>query len=203
MHKIAIGVLAFASSCGVLAAIGPARADQIYTYNGLPTYAGLNGYSAVGATITLDLTDAAVQSGSFSLSGYGTLGVPAYTGDVSGLVSFTTPAPFTATSAGISGGGIFSASFTFDATGNITADTVQYSGIDADGLVSGNQALTSGAIGSDSLGCDSDYTSGICTVSGSWTRTSSSVSAVPEPVSFTLLSIGLLGLIRTRLKRLI
>ncbi|MGI4802039.1 MAG: PEP-CTERM sorting domain-containing protein, partial [Janthinobacterium lividum] len=60
------------------------------------------------------------------------------------------------------------------------------------------QALTSGAIGSDSLGCDSDYTSGICTVSGSWTRTSSSISAVSEPASFALLGIGLLGLINAR-----
>ena len=198
MHRIVTGMLAFAGLCGVLAAAGPARADQIYTYNGLPTYAGLNGYSAVGATITLDLTDAAVQSGSFTLSGYGTLGVPVYTGDVTSLVSLTTPAPFTATSAGISGGGIFSVSFTFDATGNITTDTVQYSGIDGDGLVSGNQALTSGAIGSDALGCDSDYTSGICTVSGSWTRTSSSISSVSEPASFIILGVGLLGLINAR-----
>lgn len=198
MHRTVTGTLAFAGVCGVLAAAEPARADQIYTYNGLPTYQGANGYPAVGTTITLDLTDAAVQSGAFNLSGYGTLGSPDYTGDIAGLVSLTTPAPFTATPSGVSGGGVFSVSFTFDTAGNIASDTVQYAGLDGDGLVSGNQALTSGAIGSDALGCDSDYTSGVCTVSGSWTRTNGSITTVPEPASFVLLGIGVLGLVEAR-----
>ena len=200
MRRMVTGTLALAGLCGALAAVGPARADVIYTYNGLPTYQGTNGNPAVGATITLDLTDAAVQSGSFNLSGYGTLGAPDYTGDAAGLVSLTTPAPFTATPSGISGGGIFSVSFTFDAAGDITSDTVQYAGLDGDGLLSGDQALTSGAIGSDAPGCDSDYTSGVCTVSGSWTRTAGGTSAspVPEPGSLALLGAGVLGLLRRR-----
>ena len=198
MRKTTMATLAFAGLCGVAVAAGPARADQIYTYNGLPTYQGANGSPAVGATITLDVTDAAVQSGSFNLSGYGTLGSASYSGDISGLISFVTPAPFTATPAGISGGGFFAVSFTFDAAGTITSDTVQYAGLDGDGLLSGSQVLTFGAIGSDALGCDSDYTSGVCTVSGSWTHTDNTGTAVPEPAAVAILGIGLVGLIAAR-----
>jgi hypothetical protein len=192
MRQNIIASLALAVS---LAAATSAKADVVYAYTGLPTYQGQNGEAAVGTTLTLDLTDAAVASGSFTLSGYGSLDSAAYTGDVSGLVSFTTPAPFNATQTSIDGGGSFTVSFTFDATGAITTDTVEYYGLDSDGQLSGTGILTTGSIGSDALGCDSDASSGICTVSGAWTATSTdaTTASVPEPTTWALLgSFGLL-----------
>lgn len=164
---------------------GPAQADVLYTYVSNPTYTGQNGATAVGVTIMLDITDAAVASGSFTLSGYGSVGDASYDGDTSSLISFSTSAGFTATPSGIDGGGFFDIAFTFDSAGTILSDTISYTALDGDASLSGNAAITSGSIGSSSLGCDSDAASGVCSVSGSFTASTTTV--VSEPSSMALL----------------
>ncbi|MGI4800761.1 MAG: hypothetical protein ACRYG8_43415 [Janthinobacterium lividum] len=203
MRKTLMSAYAIAGVLAAACTMSPsAKADVIYTYTGLPTYTGQNGAAAVGVTLVLDITDAAVASGSFSLSGYGSLGSASYDGDASGLVSFTTSAGFTATQSGIDGGGLFDISFTFGSTGTILSDTISYTALDGDGDFSGNQSLTSGTIGSDALGCDSDASSGKCTVSGTFTTATTTTStSVSEPSSKLLLLGCVLAAVAIRPKR--
>ncbi len=188
-----VAVLACAGAFAVAA--GSAQADWLYTYKGLPTYA--TGYPAPDTSIVLEITNAAMESGRFDLSGTGgavTPNGPSYKGDASGLVSFSASGMATATPTSFPLWNTFAIDFTFDAAGNVTSDTVRWAGSSDDGLVSGDQALTSGAVGSDGPWCNSDYTSGRCTVSGAWTAVDPPGAPVPEPASLGLLGAGLVGL---------
>ncbi len=186
-------MLAFAAAFAVAA--GSAKADWLYAYDGRPTYA--TAYPAPDTSIVLEITNAAMETGHFDLSGTGgaiTPDGPSYTGDASGLVSFSASGMATATQTSFRLWNAFAIHLTFDAAGDITSDTVRWDGPSDDGLVSGDQALTSGAIGSDGPWCNSDYTSGRCTVSGSWTAVDPPGPAVPEPASLAVLGAGLVGL---------
>jgi hypothetical protein len=191
----------------------PARADWLYTYNGRTSYP--SSYPAPAFQITLDITNAAVQSGSFTLSGTGQYAgpvspPPAYRGDAADLVDLTVTGMGTATPGYFANWNAFDIAFSFDpATAAITSDRIWFLGPSDDGLLTGNQSLTSGALGSDGPWCNSDYTTGRCTVSGSWSAVdppgavvsgaqSASATPVPEPAGFAVLGAGLLGLAAAR-----
>lgn len=211
--KAAVATLgAAAAGLAAIAAPTAARADMIYTYTGAPTYASRGfGQPALGASFTLDVADAAVARGGFDL----TLrdGGP-FVGDLADFVGFSGwgLAPMTP-------GGViprfqsFDLAFTFDpATGDILTGTVSYAGQSDQVRVSGTEALTSGAIGSDFPSCGASLDSGACTVAGSWRHVDppstaaaadSGAAPLPEPASISMLgaAMGLLAATMARWRR--
>ncbi len=179
---------------GSAAIVTPAQADVIYTYTGLPTYVNANGNPSLGTTVQIDLSDARVASGNFTLQAYG-IPTATFTGDASGFINFH------ASGANITPGlrsfSSFDITVIFDATGDIISDHIRYLGTSDDGILSGTEALTTGAIGSDNGRCNADANANICTVSGSWTHTLFA-APIPEPGTLALLCAGLIGVGLTR-----
>ena len=202
---IAIAALGLAVTC---AAVQEARADVIYTFT---TTSATNNGSAPGVigtlplTVTLDITDAAAQSGRFALNGRGTGANPVFTTAGTpaapvGLVSLSIATG--ATSASIAPGflnGSISSLLTFNAAGLVSSSSLFFTGPLNSAVLSGTGINATGFVGETSGPCTTDATSGICAVSGTWSRTTSAAT-VPEPASLAVLGLPVLVLLR-RLRR--
>ena len=192
-------------ACGLFAA-GTARADVVYWYVGRSLVAAPYG-PPFETSVFLDLTDAAVASGSFNLSGSGVpgdLGVPFLVGDGSGFVSLQSDVfGGKLTSSYIPDFNEFKISMTFDSAGNITSDSMTLYGPTQGDTLSGTGALTTGFIGSDDPRYDEfcATTSLGCPISGSWSQFNTGATFVPEPASIMLLAVGIAGTAAVRRRR--
>ena len=186
---------------GFLGAV-PARADVTYNFvtssargTQVPSNGFLNdGTGFAGFPLSLTFTDAGVAGGRVSGSLSASFGAAPQAIGLAGFVgleTFMDGATLTALYNSLS------LDVTFDATGAVTTDAIDFSGTDLDISIRNGAA----ALGSDGLlSCTALIDSGACTATGSFVR----VAAVPEPASLAIVSLPVIGLaaIRRRRRRL-
>ena len=203
MLKIATGAMILAGAC-MAAASNPARADVIYTFT---TTQATNtaGNRTLPVTLIYDLSDAVVAAGSFTLSDPGNNGgppsgpPPIFSGDANGFTSlnFITGrlGDGDLDNARVAPDFLFgslSTRLTFDAAGDVTSTSVNFLGEFNEVHLTGTGTTATGYGASDANVCFGGNPGGACSVTGIWTFANS--SNVPEPASFAILAMGVLGL---------
>lgn len=149
--------------------------------------------------VRLTISDAAVSRGTFTIAGSGSgstnlPGDPSYTGDVADFVSlFVLSENNTATPTRLRGQLRLTATFAADRT--VSSFNLNFFGDNVEAILSGTGGnFISGTFGADRPDCNATANSGLCRVSGRLVE-------VPEPMSFALLGMGLLGITAARRKR--
>ncbi len=184
-------ILAATMLCGL--ATG-AQASVTYTltnpfFNQAAIDAGVRSFAPVDITVS----DAAVQRGTFTISLQGQLpgaGLITQTGDVADFVSFHGRDL-------VSQNVIFGrlqANLSFAADGSVSFGRLAFGGVNDELDFSGTSANFGGSFGSDQFNACGN---GSCRLSGQLAATATS-NPVPEPVSTSLLGVGLLGLAAAR-----
>lgn len=186
-------ILAAAAFGGLVAFGAPwsAQANFIYTFSPTtvipsdPTDPG----PVIGGGFSLEVTDAAIQAGSFDLTGSGPGQGPTFSGDIGNFVNFIGDGESVTPDFLL---GTVSISLSFSAQGDVASGQVSFLGTGAefDFSIAGNSV--SGLYQTDNLNSACTVFPG-CTETGTLAVTSVS-SDVPEPGSLALLSMGTVGL---------
>ena len=193
-----IAILAAAMACGL--ATGAQAAVRYSLVN--PTYNQAAQDAGERFDFSLTVSDAAVARGTFSLSGQGFSPNirPIYTGDLADFVSATfalltenetvTPAFLT---------GSITLSLAFGAGSAVTASSVAYSSPNEMERLGGTSASFGGTFATDNSNIRCGSADG-CAATGQLAATTVP-NPVPEPVSMSLIGIGLLCLVAARRAR--
>lgn len=192
---------AVAAVCALALAPSPAQAvvtytlvDQVYTF--AQPVAGRD--PRVPFNLSFTLTDGAVASGSFSVSGSGSFGQginPVFTGNVGGFISAQVDQDFVSPTRLL---GDFALNLTFDQSRQITAGTLFLRGDLTDASLTFGPGTLAGSFAGEysAVSCVNSASGPGCAVSGRVLTT------VPEPMSIALLGVGLTGLAVSRTRRL-
>ena len=189
---LTLKALALASVCG-MAVCGAARADVVYDFTptSVTNEAPNPPPNEIVPTISLDLANSVITTGSFVLNSTGNNGPnPVFTGDTTEFTNLDFGGEMVTPNYLY---GAVNVDLTFSTSGVVASSNVNFEGIDTDYVVSGSGTTASGYILTDAPICN---TFKGCQVTGTWTEATS--SPVPEPATFALLSAGLIGLAAAR-----